>query len=246
MEESRSPPRSRSPILARAIAMELHVLPQGDRLDIQRLHDAVQKASEWRHLAGGLEVVDRLLDRLSSSEVASDEVKNFQTLVTNLKNEAHQLKTVAYMQLFSSLDSVNLKTDQLARHRDGTPFVTPDGQMSSLLAAQAEEIKFPPQFHTISPRGAFFLPHLASARSDSEKQEVSPRGLPLRTNSLKPLAGVFFFFAFFVFWRDFVSCRSSDLGLADLGEDTPPSQREGGTPISSQNLKVFWGRPSPI
>ena len=73
MEESRSPPRSRSPILARAIAMELHVLPQGDRLDIQRLHEAVQKASEWRHLAGGLEVVDRLLDRLSSSEVASDE-----------------------------------------------------------------------------------------------------------------------------------------------------------------------------
>ena len=149
MEEPQSPPRSRSPILARAIAMELHVLPQGDRLDIQRLHDAVQKASEWRHLAGGLEVVDRLLERLSSSNVASDEVKSFQTLVTNLKNEAHQLKTVAYMQLFDSLDSVNLQTDQLARHRDGTPFVTPAGQMSPQLAAQAEEIKFLPQFRTI-------------------------------------------------------------------------------------------------
>ena len=197
MEESLSPPRSRSPILARAIAMELHVLPQGDRLDIQRLHDAVQKASEWRHLAGGLEVVDRLLDRLSSSNVASDEVKNFQTLVTNLKNEAHQLKTVAYMQLFSSLDSVNLQTDQLARHRDGTPFVTPDGQMSSQLAAQAEEIKFPPQFRMISSNTGekfFFFPlYLASARSDSEKQEESPRGLPLRTHSPKSLAEFFFF-----------------------------------------------------
>lgn len=245
MEESRSPPRSRSPILARAIAMELHVLPQGDRLDIQRLHDAVQKASEWRHLAGGLEVVDRLLDRLSSSEVASDEVKNFQTLVTNLKNEAHQLKTVAYMQLFSSLDSVNLKTDQLARHRDGTPFVAPDGQMSSLLAAQAEEIKFPPQFHRIFPRRNFFF-LIWPPRGQIQKNKRYLRGVCLSEQNPRSLSlessGFFLFFL-----RGLFSCRSSDLGLADLGEDTPLSQREGGTPISSQHLMVFLGgRPSPI
>ena len=52
---------------------------------------------------------------------------------------------------------------------------------------------------------------------------------------------------FLVFLRGLFSCRSSDLGLADLGEDTPLSQREGGTPISSQHLMVFLGgRPSPI
>ena len=143
---SDSPSRSRSPILARAIAMELHHLPQGDRLDIQRLHDAVQTASEWRHLAGGLEVVDRLLERLSSTAVTSSEIQNFQTLLTTLKNEARQLKTVAHMKMFDTVDSVNLLTDQLARHRDGTPFVTPDGQMSTELAARAEEIQPFPQF----------------------------------------------------------------------------------------------------
>lgn len=143
---SHSPSRSRSPILARAIAMELHHLPQGDRLDIQRLHDAVQTASEWRHLAGGLEVVDRLLERLSSTAVTSSEIQNFQTLLTTLKNEARQLKTVAHMKMFDTLDVVNLLTDQLARHRDGTPFVTPDGQMSTGLAARAEEIQPFPQF----------------------------------------------------------------------------------------------------
>ena len=76
-------------------------------------------------------------------------MKNFQALVTNLKNEARQLKAVAHFNLFDALDVVDAQTDRLARHRDGTPFVSSsDGHhtMSTRLAAHAEEIQFSPQF----------------------------------------------------------------------------------------------------
>ena len=143
MEDFTSPKRSRSPVLARAIAMELHVLPQGDRQDLNQLHNLVQEASEWRHVAGGLEILDRLLEKLSTTTVQSEAVKNFQVSLTNLKNEARQLKMVAHCSMFDQLDRIDAATDQLARHRDGTPFVTTsqgEHAMSSRLAAQAEEI----------------------------------------------------------------------------------------------------------
>lgn len=83
--------------------------------------------------------------------MVSKDVKNFQALVlvTNLKNEARQLKAVAHFNLFDALDVVDAQTDRLARHRDGTPFVSSsDGHhtMSTRLAAHAEEIQFSPQF----------------------------------------------------------------------------------------------------
>ena len=183
--------------------MELHHLPQGDRLDIQRLHDAVQTASEWRHLAGGLEVVDRLLERLSSTAVTSSEIQNFQTLLTTLKNEARQLKTVAHMKMFDTVDSVNLLTDQLARHRDGTPFVTPDGQMSTELAARAEEIQPLPQFSIIGV-SVFFQSidgqHLFPVSTLREVRLRKARGISARLASQTFLPktsrwGPFFFFS---------------------------------------------------
>lgn len=137
LEETRSSDRSRSPVLARAIAMELHVLPQGDRIDIQKLHDSVQR--------GGLEIADRVLERLSTTPVVSEDVKNFQALVTNLKNEARQLKAVAHFNLFDALDVVDARTDRLARHRDGTPFVSlSDGHhtMSTRLAHLPKRFSF--------------------------------------------------------------------------------------------------------
>lgn len=129
--------------------MELHVLLQGDRIDIQKLHDSLQRASEWRHLTGGLEITDRVLERLSTTPVVSEDVKSFQALVTNLKSKARQLKAVAHFNLFDTLDVVDAQADRLARHRDGTPFVSSsDGHhtMSTRLAAHAEEIQFSPQF----------------------------------------------------------------------------------------------------
>ena len=87
MEPIQSPRRSRCPILARAIAMELHHLPQVDRVGLQKLHDSVRRATEWRNLAGGLEVATRLLEKLASVQNEAEDVQNFQVLVTNLKEQ---------------------------------------------------------------------------------------------------------------------------------------------------------------
>lgn len=46
--------------------------------------------------------------------MVSEDVKNFQALVTNLKNEARQLKAVAHFNLFDTLGVVDAQADRLA------------------------------------------------------------------------------------------------------------------------------------
>lgn len=147
---STSPRRSRSPALARAMPAELHHLPQADRLGIQRLHDAIQTTNDWRAIAGSLELAARILEKTCSLPISDAEIQKFQTLISTVKEECKQLKTVAHFRLFDNMDAIDKQVDNLAKHRDGSSFiVSRDGVpgLSEALEEHVDEVK--PQTHLL-------------------------------------------------------------------------------------------------
>ena len=98
-------------------------LPQADRVGIQKLHDAIQTATDWRAVAGSLELATRILEKAASLSTSGEEIQQFQTLNSSAKEECKQLKTVAHFRLFDNMDAIDKQVDSLARHRDGSSFI---------------------------------------------------------------------------------------------------------------------------
>ena len=132
------------------MAAELQHLPQADRVGIQRLHDAIQTASDWKAIAGSLELATRILEKTCSLPISNEEIQKFQTLISAAKEECKQLKTVAHFRLFDNMDAIDKQVDNLAKHRDGSSFiVSQDGVpgLSEALEEHVDEVKPHPHFH---------------------------------------------------------------------------------------------------